>query len=307
MNKARTTADPKDEERLFQRVEALNLQLEYDSGFCAVTRSASADQRDDDDGEVEEALFEQLGKHLRDVAAIALGKSRGARAQAFVDRSAFVPAIQAFGTLQGCSADGIARVGFRRENFRDPEGDDVDRVNSGSGADLLLILDDERPAPASKTSFAWITDERLLRLFVRADQAGIRLEHDSGFTLVKLRPVDGVERKAVQEIIRELGAKLREVSAHMAARARGERGQNFVGRRVLVPAFFNAFGTIETSDVSGAVTVRYRDKHTQSERTCWCQGDALLLVPDKRATAEPAAGQNSETAWQRLMRRMFGG
>jgi hypothetical protein len=298
-------ADQKDgEERLFQRVEALNLQLEYDSGFFAVTRSASADERDDD-GEVEEALFEQLGKHLHDVAHIALGKSRAARAQAFVNRSAFVPSIQAFGTLKSCSAEGIARVGYRRENYRDPEGDDVDRVHSASGADLLLILDDERPAPASKTSFAWMTDERLLQLFVRADQVGIRLEHDSGFTLVKLRPVDGVALKAVQEIIRELGAKLREFSALVAARSRGERGPGFVGHRVFVPAF-QAFGILASSDVSGAVTVRYRDRHMGLERECHCQGDALLLVPNKRATAEPAAGQNSETAWQRLMRRVFG-
>jgi hypothetical protein len=299
-------ADQKDgEERLLQRVEALNLQLEYASGFFAVTRPASADQRDDD-GDVEEALFEQLGKHLHDVARIALGKSRGARAQAFVDRPAFVPSIQAFGTLKSCSAEGIVRVAYRRENYRDPEGDDVDIVHSGSGADLLLILDDERPAPASKTSFAWMNDERLLRLFVRADRAGIRLEHDGGFTLVKLRPVDGVERKAVQEIIRELGAKLREFSALVAGRSRGERGSSFVGRRVFVPAF-KAFGILASSDVSGRVTVRYRDVHMGSELECHCQGDALLLVPDKRATAEPAAGQNSETAWQRLMRRMFGG
>jgi hypothetical protein len=298
-------ADQKDgEERLFQRVEALNLQLEYDSGFFAVTRSASAHQRDDD-GDVEEALFEQLGKHLRDVAHIALGKSRGARTQAFVDRPAFVPSIRAFGTLKSCSADGIVKVGYRRENYRDPEGDDVDRVHSGSGGDLLLILDDERPAPASKTSFAWMTDERLLRLFVRADQAGIRLEHDSGFTLVKLRPIDGVERKAVQEIIRELGAKLRDFSALVAARSRGERGSSFVGHRVFVPAF-QAFGILASSDVSGTVTVRYRDRHMGAERECHCHGGALLLVPDKRATAEPAAAQNSETAWQRLMRRVFG-
>ena len=167
------------------------------------------------------------------------------------------------------------------------------------------ILDDERPAPAAKTSFAWMTDERLRRLFVRADQAGIRLEHDSGFTLVKLRPVDGVERKAVQEIIRELGAKLREFSALVAARSRGERGGSFAGHRVFVPAF-QAFGILTSGEDSGHVTVRYRDRHMGSERECHCQGDALLLVPDKRATAEPAAGQNSETAWQRLMRRVFG-
>ena len=159
---------------MLQRVEALNLQLEYDSGFFAVTRSASADQHEDD-GEVEEALFEQLGKHLPDVARIALGKSRCARAQASVDRPAFVPSIQVFGTLKSCSAEGIVKVGYRRENYRDPEGDDVDVVHSGSGADLLLILDDERPAPSSETSFAWMTDERLLRLFVRADAGGIRL------------------------------------------------------------------------------------------------------------------------------------
>jgi hypothetical protein len=130
--------------------------------------------------------------------------------------------------------------------------------------------------------------------------------HDSGFTVVSRRQIAGVERALAEKAIRELGHQLREVSALMAARARGQRGQNFVGRRVLVPEFFNAFGIMESSNADGSVTVRYRDKHTKSERSCWCQGDDLLIVPDEEAAAATSAEPNSETTWQRLMRRAFG-
>src|ERR1700677_1956812 len=51
------------EEFLFGRVQTLGLQLEYGSGFFTVTRSASADQRRDDDGEVETALAFLLLRH----------------------------------------------------------------------------------------------------------------------------------------------------------------------------------------------------------------------------------------------------
>jgi hypothetical protein len=300
-------ADGKDgEEFLFKRIESLGLRLEYDSGFLIVARSASADQSQDDDGEVEEAMLEELGKHLPDVAHVAVGKARGARGQNFVGSQVFVPSLKTFGMLKSVGEDGIARVAYSRENYKDPELPDVDVTHTGSGADLLLVLDDEGPVPASKPSFTWIADERLRQLFARACQAGIRVEHDSGLTLVKLRAVDGVEREAVKEIIRELGAKLGDVYPLMAARARGERGGNFVGRRVLVPAFFNVFGVIEGSAYDGSVTVRYRDRHTKSELTCRCSGADLLVVPDKRATPEPAPDQNSETTWQRLFRRVFG-
>ena len=303
-------ADGKDEERLFQRVEALNLQLEYD-GFFAVTRSVSAESQEDD-GEVEEALLEQLGKHLPDVARIAIGKARGARGRDFVGRQVFVPSIQVFGTLKDCSAEGIVEIAYRRRSLKDPEID-VDLVHSGAGDDLLIIVDGEGPGPSSKTSLAWMAqrthaDERFRRLFERAESVGLTPAHDSGFTVVSRRPIAGVEQAVIEKTILELGHQLREVSAHIAARARGERCGNFVGRRVVVPACFNSFGTIESVNSDGNVTVRYRDPHTGSQRSCWVRGDDLLVVPDKRATAEPAADQNSETPtpWQRLMRRLFG-
>ena len=298
-----------EEEILFSRVENLGLQLTYEAAFLVVTREASADQRrDDDDGELENALLEQLGKHLPDVARIAAGKSRGTRGQDFIDVQVFVPSIQIFGRVTSFSAEGLAEVRYRRESFKDPELE-VDAIHSGSGGDLLLILNDEGPGPVPKPSFSFSqSDERLRRLLERVHAAGLTLEHDSGFTLVKLRAIDGVEREVVEGIIRELGAKLGEVSVRVAGRARGERGANFIGRRVLVPAFFNSFGTIESVNSDGSVTVRYRDPHMDSERTCWAHGNDLLVVPDERAAAESAsAGQNSETAWKRLLRRVFGG
>jgi len=293
------------DEDLFKRIAGIGLQLEYDSGFLVVTRSAS-DQRRDDDGEVEAAFLETMGKHLREVSSFAVGKARDARAtRDFVGQRVFVPSIQVFGKLSDCT-EGIVRVSYRRPSFKD-ENVDVQLIHSGHGDDLLIIVADERP-PASETSFTWIADERLRRLFVRAAQAGLRLEHAGGFTIVNLRAVQGVERKVAEGIIQELGAKRGLVSFHLAARARGERGADFVGKRVLVPALFNSFGIIETTDSDGRVAVRYRDKHTQSEQTCWCSGEDLLVVPDERAAAEPtSADPNSETTWQKLMRRAFGG
>src|ERR1700689_4223092 len=197
------------EEALFKRTESLGLQLEYDSGFLIVARPESADQRDDS-AEVEATLLEQLGNRLADVVRIALAKSRAARAQAFIDRQVFVPSIQFFGTLKSCSAEGIVKVGYRRENFKDPELDDVDLVHCGSGGDLLVIVDDERPAPIARSSFSWIeptthAEERVRQLFERADSVGLTLAADSGLVLVKRRAIAGLERALVEKTIREIG------------------------------------------------------------------------------------------------------
>jgi hypothetical protein len=309
MKKGGTMAEEGKEEALFKRVENLGLRVEYDSGFVAVTRSPLAERRDDD-GEVVEAVLEQVGKHLPDVTCIAVGKARGARARGFLGSSVFVPSIEAFGTLADCGADGIVKTSYRRQSFRDPEAE-VDLIHSGAGNDLLIIVDDERTAPASKTSFAWIeetthSEERVRRLFERADAAGLTPAHDSGFTVVSRRPVAGVERAAVEATMRELGHHLREVSVRLAARARGSRSANLIGRRVLVPEF-NAFGILAGSSADGRVMVTYVDPHMKSEFTCWCKGDALLIVPDEEAAAAASAAPNSETTWRRLMRRAFGG
>jgi hypothetical protein len=301
-------ADGKDEERLFQRVEALNLQLEYDSGFFAVTRSAStADQRDD--GEVEEALFEQLGKHLPDVARVALAKARCARGKDFLGAQIFIPSLETMGRLVDFTPEGIAQISYTRASHKGPDLE-VDLVHSSGGDDLLIVLDDERPAPISRSSFAWIppttdAEVRVRRLFEGADEVGLTLAADSGLVLVKRRAVDGVERAVVEKTIRELGRSLRSIFAHLAPRVRGQRGPDFVGRRVFVPDF-NVFGILASSSVDGGVTVTYVDPHMKSERTCRFRGDDLLFVPEKRVTAEPAAGQDPENRWARLMRRLFG-
>jgi hypothetical protein len=302
-------AEERKEEALFKRIEALNLRLEYDAGFLIVARSASpAQQRDGDDAEIEQAFIEQMGNNLKKLSILAVGKALGARGKDFLGAQVFIPSIRNFGRLQSVGEDGVATVSYRRESFKNPEVA-VDVIHSGPGTDLLLILNDDGPAPATKTSFTWIADERLRGLFERAAEAGLRLEHDSGFTLVKRRAVDGVELGVVEGMVRDkLGPKLREIYALTAARARGERGSHFVGKRVLVPEFFNSFGTIASSDGDGKVTVTYRDKHMGSQYTCWCKGDALLIVPDEDAAKATSAVRDSEeSGWRKLVRRAFGG
>jgi hypothetical protein len=298
------------DEALFKRIESLGLRLEYNSGFLVVTRSAS-DQRRDDDGEVEESLLEQLGNHLPDVARIAIGKARAARARAFLGQRVFVPSIKEFGRLMDCSADGIVRVSYRTTSFKDPERD-VDLMHSVRGDEhLMIIASREPPVLNSKTSLFWITSEplrRLNELLTRAAAAGIRLEHDSSFALVTLHPVQGVERKVIDGLITELGARLSEISPRLAAHERGERGADFVGKRVFVPDL-SRFGKFVSCGDDGKVSITYCEKYTRSEMTGWVQGNLLLVVPDERerAAAEPASDQNSETRWQALMRRAFGG
>jgi len=301
-------AEEGQEEALFKRIEALGLKLEYDGGFLVVTRSASAaQQRDREDVELEEAIIEEMGKHLREISIFAVGKAHSARGKDFLGEQVFISSIRNFGRLQSVDEDGATTVSYRRESFKNPEVG-VDVIHSGPGSDLLLILHDEGPAPGSKTSFGWIVDERVQHLFERADEAGLRLEHDGGFTVAKLRAIDSVEQGAVEEMIRELGARLGEISALTAARARGERGPHFVGRRVLLPEFFHVFGTIVSSENDGKVTVNYRDRHTGSEHTSWCRGDDLLIVPDADAARTTSAGQESEeSGWRKLFRRAFGG
>jgi len=294
------------EEALFKRIEALGLRLEYDSGFLIVARSASAaSQRDRDDEEIEQAVIEQMGKNLRELSIFALGQALSARGKDFLGAQVFISSIRNFGRLQAVGEDGVVNVSYRRESFKNPEVG-VDVIHSGSGADLLLILNDQEPAPT--TSFTWIDDEKLRGLFERAAEAGLRLQHDSGFTLVKWCAVDGVEGEVVEEIIREVGARLDGIYSVTSARARGERGSHFVGRRVLVPEFFNVFGSIVSSEVDGKVTVKYSDRHTGSQHTSWCRGDDLLIVPDEDAAQATSAGRDSEeSGWRKLVRRAFGG
>ena len=301
-------AEEGQEEALFKRIEALGLRLEYDSGFLIVARSASAaSQRDPDDAEIEQAVIEQTGKHLREISIFAVGKARSTRGKDFLGEQVFIPSIRIFGRLRTVGEDGDVTVSYRRESFKDPDVA-VDAIHSGAGSDLLVIVNDEGPTPASKASFDWIGDERLRALFKRAAEAGLRIEHDSGFTIVKRRAVDGVELDRVEEIVREVGAKLRGIHALTAARARGERGPHFVGKRVLLPELFHVFGTIVSSEFDGNVAVKYSDRHTGSQLVSWCQGDDLLIVPDEDAARASSAGQESEeSSWRKLLRRAFGG
>jgi hypothetical protein len=290
---------------LEQAEERGGLSVAYDSGFLVVTRSASADRRRDDAAEVEQSIIEELGRCHREIFSLAIARARGVRGEDFVGQQVFIPSAQIVGRLVGCSADGTVNVSYR-ENIH-PER--ISNLNySGPGQDLLLIVDDERPAPASPTSFSsWIADEKVLRLFERAESVGLSLEHDSGFIVVKWRSIDGVEREVCEATIRQLGQSMREVFVHLVARARGIRGAAFVGQRVFVPEF-NAFGVLASSSVDGSITASYHDKHMESDRTVFIHGDGVIILDgiEEAAEASSSASQNSEATWRRLVRRAFG-
>jgi hypothetical protein len=286
-------ADEGKAEILLGRADGFGVCVGYDSGFLVATRSAS--QRDDD---ATEAIIEQLGKFRKEVFSIAVAKARGARGSSFVGRQVFIPALQVWGTLTDCSAEGIVTVSYSGQ--RDPER----KVTFSGEPDGMLIIIDERSAPASSTSFAFIADEKVRLRCERAEAAGVSLEHDSGFTVAKWRARVGVELAVCEATVRDLGQSMREVYGYLVGRAQGVRGGDFVGQRVFVEAF-DAFGILASSGVDGGVTVRYRDKHTGSERTCHCKSDELLVIAEE--AAEAPAEEDSETTWQRLRRRAFGG
>jgi hypothetical protein len=286
-------ADEGKAEILLGRAEGFGVSVGYDSGFLVATRSAS--QRDDD---AAEAMIEQLGKFRKEVFSIAVAKARGVRGSNFVGRQVFIPALQDWGTLTDCSAEGIVTVSY--PGHRDPER----KLTFSGPGDGVLIIIDERPAPASPTSFAFIADEKVRLRCERAEAVGVSLEHDSGFTVAKWRARVGVELAVCEATVRDIGQSMREVYGYMVGRAQGVRGRDFVGQRVFVEGF-DAFGILESSDVNGGVTVSYRDRHMGSEWTCHCQGGDLLVIAEE--AAEARAEQDSETTWQRLRRRAFGG
>lgn len=289
-------ADEGKAEALVGRAEGLGLRIEYDSGFLVATRSVSADRQRDDDAA--EAIIEQLGKCRREVFSIAVAKARGVRGSNFVGRQVFIPSLQVWGTLTDCTAEGIVTVSY--PGHRDPER----KLTFSDPGDGVLIIVDERPAPASPNSFAFIADERVRLRCERAEAVGLSLEHDSGFTVAKWRTRVGVELEVCEATVRDLGKSMREVYGYMVARAQGVRGGDFIGQRVFVEPF-DAFGILASSDVGGGVAVSYRDKHTGSERTCHCQGDDLMVIAEEPAQAP--AEQDSESGWRKLVRRAFRG
>lgn len=294
-------------EALIEQAEGRGLLVNYDSGFLVVSRSASADQRRYDAAEVEQSIIE-MGTYLRDVFSLAIGRARGVRGKDFIDRQVFIPSSQIVGTFAGCTAKGIVDVSYNRTNAYDRTNDPerIYKLNSSvPGDDLLILVPSDGPEQASP-SFSWIAEENIRRLFEYADAAGVSLEHDSGFTLVKWWPTGDVDGDS---IIRKLGKSMREVSAHTVAQARIRRGSAFVGKRVFVPEF-NAFGVLASSDVDGGLTVSYHDKRTDSDQTCYCHGSGLLVIDgivagdEEMARAASAGPKSAEKNW---IRRTFGG
>jgi len=297
-------------EALLEQAEKHGLPVNYDSGFLVVTPSAAADRGSDDAAEMEQTIIEHLGKCFREVFSLAIARARFNRKD-FLGQKVFVPSHQIVGTLADVTASGVVAVSY--SGNVNPERTSI--LNCSVPAeDVLIIMADERLDQASPTSFSWIADENVRRLFERADSIGLSLEHDSGFTLAKWRAIGDVEGGMIREareargaMIRRVGNSMREVVARMVAQARGRRGAALVGQRVFVPEF-DAFGILSSSAVDGKLTVTYRDKKTQGQRTVFCRGDDLLVIlagAEEAAEASPA-DKNSDTTWRRLVRRAFG-
>jgi hypothetical protein len=269
-----TMTEEKKAEALIEQAERLGFQVAYDSGFLIMTRAASAVPRRDDTAEIEHVFIKQMGKCRREVFNLAITRSRGVRGKHFVGQQVFVPGDQIVGTFANVTANGIVTLSYRPSH-------DQERVSNLTytcpGDDLLIVVDDGRTDRSSPTSFSWIADEKVRQLFERAESVGLSLEHDSGFTLVKWRLVGGAEREVCEATIRQIGNSMRDVFAQTVAQARGRRGTAFVGQRVFVPEF-DAFGILASSDVDGHLTVRYHDRHMESDVTCYCRGDGLLVI-----------------------------
>jgi len=291
-------------EALIEEAARCGLQIGYDAGFCVVSRLATAAPPRDGAAETEQAIMEALGGSLRDVFAAAIARARCARGKDLVGQQVFIPSHQIFGRLAGFSAEGTVSVSYR-QNVHPERISDLNY--SGPGEDLLLIVDDERPAPASPPSFSWISYDKVRLLFELAASVGLSLEHDSGFVVARCRTIEGVERDAVEAAIRRLGKSMGEIFAHTVGRARGERGADFVGQRLFIPQL-NAFGILSSCDVDGDFTLTYFDDEMESRRTVHWRGDALLVIlaGAEEAAQDSSADQKSEASWRRLVRRAFG-
>jgi hypothetical protein len=292
-------------EELMKQAERRRLRFAVDSGFLVVESAASADQERADTAGMDQELIEPAGQCLRELFSVAMARSRGVRGKYFVGRQVLVPSQKIMGTLEGVDASGIVTVSYR--SMPDPER--VSNLSySGPGDDLLIIVADERTDQASPTSFSGVADEKVRRSLEGAALIGLSLDHDSGFTLAKWRAMGDSETEVRDAAIRQLGNSRRDVFAYAVAQARGRRGAAFVGQRVFVPAL-DAFGILASCDVDGSLSVNYRDKHMESDRTCHCPGDRLLVITvgAEDAARASSAVQDSVPAWRRLVRRAFPG
>jgi len=297
----------KEQERakeLVDQAEGRGFLVNYDSGFLVVTRSALSDQPRDE-AETGQVIIEQLGSCMRELFGFAVARARGARGKDFLGQQVFLPALQIVGTLTACSSDGIVTVSCRGTNN---QGRISNTNYSGRGGDDLLIIadGDERSDRTSPEAYPRIASEKVRRLLERADSVGLRLEHDSGFTVARWQAIGNVERDVAEATIRQIGQSMSEISAHMVARARGVRGRDFVGQQVFIQEF-GALGILQGCSNDGSLTVTYHDKHMDSRRTCFCNGDGSLIIVDGDREAAQASSDDpkSRPASRNWLRRRF--
>jgi hypothetical protein len=293
---------------LVERAERLGLHVTYDSGFLVATRPFA--QRDDVEGMVRESIVD-LGECLKDVVHIAVGRSRGVHGSDFLGQQVFIPGEQIVGTLEACSEDGTVQVSYPSPNERRSDS----RLNfTGPGDRMLVIVAGEKnPADRSSIVSGSIRDERLRGFVERAEHAGIRLALEGGFTVVKWS-TSGAEESAEDEraageaIIRDIGGsrRLPDIVEHLAARARGVRGKDFIGQQAFVPDF-GEFAVIESCDADGSLDVTYRDERMGSLFRCAVGGDRVLVITGEVGTESIASlpGQKPDAKWRNLLRRAF--
>jgi hypothetical protein len=289
---------------LVDQAEGRGLLINYDSGFLVVTRSASSDQRRDD-AETWQVTIGQLGSSIKGLFGLAVARARGARGKDFLGQQVYLPALQIVGTLTACSSDGIVTVSCRGTNN---QGRISNTNYSGRGGDDLLIIadGDERSDRASPEAYPRIANEKVRQLLERTDSVGLRLEHDSGFTVARWQAIGNIERDVAEATIRLVGQSMSEILAHMVARARGVRGRDFVGQQVFVQEL-GALGILERCNNDGRLTVTYQDKQMNSRRTCFCNGDGLLIIVegDQEAAQAPSEHPKSTPASRNWLRRRF--
>jgi hypothetical protein len=282
---------------VLDQAEKVGLVVRYDAGFLVVSRSVSAD-RGRDAAAVEQSIFIEIGKSLKDVFSLAIRSARSSSAKDFMDCQVFVPGHQLIGKFTGYSESGIVTVTYRADGPNRISNFDV--VELGAAEDFFILVPcDERP---DQPSFSWMAvDEKVRLLFERAELAGVSLEHDRGFTVAKCGSIGDVDKT-----IRQLGKSMSDVSRYTLAKSIARHGAGFVGQRVWVPEL-HSFGVLASSaDDGGLLEVSYREKHSGSDLTSFCRADRMLVIlvagGDEEADSKPAAPKKEN--W---IRRTFGG
>lgn len=285
-----------------EQAAKIGIGVSYVSGFTVLTKSPRSEPRSDDEAATDQDVIEELGRNMREVSRCAAARARGVRCKDFLGKECFLPRDQIVGVLTGCTADGTVTVAYPGFNT---ERADSKLNRSGPGDELLIIVDgDQQPEASSSVLAPWISSEKLRVQIEDAEALGLRLEYVDDLLVVKW-PAQETERAIVVAAIRSLGRSLRDLRAHMIARARGISGE-FVGRQCFLPDV-HAIGILESVSGDGGLEVSYWDTSMQfaSKRTCCFNGDSLLVIVGEEAAQVSSADQKAEASWRKLLRRAF--